>query len=190
MLQQQAAPSRAQVRDQIRTKRLRRLGLKPDQRRKPVAPVTTAHEINEDFKRRILKARADKITIADRASTSPLAEDFFKLAWKTLDSGVMISPIEVILRAVARRYCLSRAELLSHRRTKDIVRPRQVAMYLARRLTGASFPYIADRFGGRDHTGVQYGVSQIEDFIRKDEVIAAEIKSLIVELKTVVREAS
>jgi chromosomal replication initiation ATPase DnaA len=177
------------MRQNIRDRRSR-LGLNPADRPQPAPPVTTTQKLDDEFKRRILKARADKLTIADSPSTSPLATDFFKLAWEKLDSGVLVSPIEIIQRAVAQRYQLPLKVLLSHRRTKSVVRPRQVAMYLARRLTGASFPVIADRFGGRDHTGVMYSVSQIESFIRKDELIASEIKSLMAEIKNTVREAS
>lgn len=189
MFQHQEAPTRAEMRQSIRDRRSR-LGLSPPDRPQSAPPVTTTQKLNDEFKRQILKARADKLTLADHPEASPLATDFFKLAWEKLDSGVLVSPIEIIQRAVARRYHLPLKVLLSHRRTKSVVRPRQVAMYLARRLTRASFPIIADRFGGRDHTCVMYSVSQIESFIRKDAVIAAEIKFLISEIKNTVREAT
>ena len=62
--------------------------------------------------------------------------------------------IEDIQRIVARHYNVSRQELVSNRRTRVIVKPRQIAMYLAKTLTPRSFPEIGRRFGGRDHTTV------------------------------------
>ena len=62
--------------------------------------------------------------------------------------------IEDIQRVVARQYNVSRSDLLSSRRTANVVRPRQVAMYLAKTLTLRSLPEIGRRFGGRDHTTV------------------------------------
>ena len=68
-----------------------------------------------------------------------------------------------IMRAVARRYNVSRSDLASASREMHIVHPRQVAMYLARILTGKSFSEIGRRFfGGRDHTSVLHGVSKIK----------------------------
>src|SRR5947208_9463121 len=69
--------------------------------------------------------------------------------------------IEDIQRVVARQYNVSRADLLSSRRTANVVRPRQVAMYLAKTLTLRSLPEIGRRFGGRDHTTVLHGVRKI-----------------------------
>ena len=69
--------------------------------------------------------------------------------------------IEDIQRVVARQYNVSRSDLLCSRRTANIVRPRQVAMYLAKILTLRSLPEIGRRFGGRDHTTVLYAVRKI-----------------------------
>ena len=60
--------------------------------------------------------------------------------------------IEDIQRIVSKHFNVSRADLLSSRRTRAIVRPRQIAMYLAKILTPRSLPEIGRRFGGRDHT--------------------------------------
>ena len=75
--------------------------------------------------------------------------------------------IEDIQRIVARQYNVSRADLLSSRRTANVVRPRQVAMYLAKILTLRSLPEIGRRFGGRDHTTVLHAVRKIEDACRQ-----------------------
>jgi chromosomal replication initiator protein len=86
--------------------------------------------------------------------------------------------IEDIQRIVARQYNVSRADLLSSRRTANVVRPRQVAMYLAKTLTLRSLPEIGRRFGGRDHTTVLHAVRKIENLIGNDAALADEIEVL------------
>ncbi len=86
--------------------------------------------------------------------------------------------IEDIQRVVARQYNVSRADLLSSRRTANVVRPRQVAMYLAKVLTLRSLPEIGRRFGGRDHTTVLHAVRKIEALAGNDTAFAEEIESL------------
>src|SRR3954469_84256 len=86
--------------------------------------------------------------------------------------------IEDIQRAVARHYNVSRADMLSSRRTANVVRPRQVAMYLAKTLTLRSLPEIGRRFGGRDHTTVLHAVRKIESLVGNDSVLAEEIEIL------------
>ena len=86
--------------------------------------------------------------------------------------------IEDIQRAVSRHYNVSRTELLSNRRTRAIVKPRQIAMYLAKMLTLRSLPEIGRRFGGRDHTTVLHAVKKIEGLSDTDEKLAREIELL------------
>jgi len=86
--------------------------------------------------------------------------------------------IEEIQRIVARQYNVSRADLLSSRRTANVVRPRQVAMYLAKTLTLRSLPEIGRRFGGRDHTTVLHAVRKIENLVNSDAALAEEIELL------------
>jgi chromosomal replication initiator protein len=86
--------------------------------------------------------------------------------------------IEDIQRVVARQYNVSRADLLSSRRTANVVRPRQVAMYLAKILTLRSLPEIGRRFGGRDHTTVLHAVRKIETLAGNDSALADEIDTL------------
>ena len=86
--------------------------------------------------------------------------------------------VEDILRIVAKHYGVSRADLLSSRRTANVVRPRQIAMYLAKTLTLRSLPEIGRRFGGRDHTTVLHAVRKIEGLVQGDKVLAEEIEVL------------
>jgi chromosomal replication initiator protein len=86
--------------------------------------------------------------------------------------------IEDIQRTVARQYNVSRAVLLSSRRTANVVRPRQIAMYLAKTLTLRSLPEIGRRFGGRDHTTVLHAVRKIETLVGNDTTTADEVELL------------
>ncbi|MGB8525927.1 MAG: chromosomal replication initiator protein DnaA [Rhodoplanes sp.] len=91
--------------------------------------------------------------------------------------------IEEIQRVVARRYNVSRGDLLSSRRTANVVRPRQIAMYLAKTLTLRSLPEIGRRFGGRDHTTVLHAVRKIEGLVGNDGALAEEIETIKRELQ-------
>ncbi|MCB1446288.1 MAG: chromosomal replication initiator protein DnaA [Rhizobiaceae bacterium] len=86
--------------------------------------------------------------------------------------------IEDIQRIVARHYNVSRQELVSNRRTRVIVKPRQIAMYLSKTMTPRSFPEIGRRFGGRDHTTVLHAVRKIEELIASDQKLSHEIELL------------
>ncbi len=76
--------------------------------------------------------------------------------------------IEEIQKLVASHYNVTRADILSSRRTANVVRPRQIAMYLAKVLTPRSLPEIGRRFGGRDHTTVLHAVRKIEALAKAD----------------------
>ncbi len=67
---------------------------------------------------------------------------------------------------------------MSNRRTRVIVKPRQVAMYLSKTMTPRSFPEIGRRFGGRDHTTVLHAVRKIEEMIAADQKLSHEIELL------------
>jgi chromosomal replication initiator protein len=86
--------------------------------------------------------------------------------------------IEDIQKVAARHYNVSKNDLLSNRRTRVIVRPRQIAMYLSKILTPRSLPEIGRRFGGRDHTTVLHAVRKIEGLLKEDNKLAHEIELL------------
>ena len=86
--------------------------------------------------------------------------------------------IEDIQKRVATHYNVSRADLLSSRRTAAVVMPRQIAMYLAKSLTLRSLPEIGRRFGGRDHTTVLHAVRKIDNLCNNDTAMREEIDLL------------
>lgn len=86
--------------------------------------------------------------------------------------------IESIQKTVSKYYGLEVSELLSKKRNKQLVHPRQIAMYLCRRLTDASYPQIGEQFGGRDHTTVIHANEKVEREIQTDGELAAAIEDL------------
>ncbi len=86
--------------------------------------------------------------------------------------------IEDIQRVVSKHFNVTKADLLSARRTRTVVRPRQIAMYLAKALTPRSLPEIGRRFGNRDHTTVLHAVRKIEEMATADRGFADEIEML------------
>ena len=86
--------------------------------------------------------------------------------------------IDEIQKQVAAHYDVRVAEMFSARRARNIARPRQVAMYLAKTLTSLSYPEIGRRFGGRDHTTVMHAVRSIEGLINTDDGINEDVQLL------------
>ncbi len=86
--------------------------------------------------------------------------------------------VEDIQEIVATRFHVKVSDLKSKRRTKTLVHPRQVAMYLCRELTDASFPEIGRDFGGKDHTTIIHACKQIQKSQETDSVLKTTIASL------------
>ncbi len=89
-----------------------------------------------------------------------------------------IITMEDIQDVVARRFQVKISELKSRRKTKTVVHPRQIAMYLSRELTDSSFPEIGREFGGKDHTTIIHACRQIEKAIKRDDVLQTTVDSL------------
>ncbi|MEG8099235.1 chromosomal replication initiator protein DnaA [Candidatus Liberibacter brunswickensis] len=86
--------------------------------------------------------------------------------------------IEDIQRMVAKHYNITRNDLLSNRRVRVVVRPRQIAMYLSKIMTPRSFPEIGRRFGDRDHTTVLHAVRKVEKMLETDITLKKEVELL------------
>ena len=91
--------------------------------------------------------------------------------------------IDDILRAVTARFGVKLSDLQSRRRTNAVVVPRQVGMYLARRVTRMSLEEIGHFFGGRDHSTVLYAIEKIARLSREDEALRTAVTQLLIELQ-------
>ncbi|WP_222950451.1 chromosomal replication initiator protein DnaA [Sphingomonas sp. JC676] len=87
--------------------------------------------------------------------------------------------IDEIQRAVSTHFEVKQIDLISERRAVAIARPRQIAMYLAKRLTTRSLPEIGRKFGNRDHSTVIHAVKRIEDLRGKDSEIDGAVRTLM-----------
>ncbi|WP_442680576.1 chromosomal replication initiator protein DnaA [Sphingomonas sp. ASY06-1R] len=91
--------------------------------------------------------------------------------------------IDEIQRKVCEHFRIRQTEMGSARRAREVARPRQIAMYLAKQLTQRSLPEIGRRFGGRDHTTVIHAVRTIEALRVKDAEIDADVRLLLRQLE-------
>jgi chromosomal replication initiator protein len=90
--------------------------------------------------------------------------------------------VKQVIQAVSTFYHVQAQEITGRGRRKEIVRPRHVAMYLARHETESSLPEIGAALGGRDHTTVMYGIQKIEGLIEQDSTLRREISAIRNEL--------
>lgn len=86
--------------------------------------------------------------------------------------------IDEIQRKVAEHFNIRLSDMHSARRARQVARPRQVAMYLAKQLTARSLPEIGRKFGGRDHTTVMHAVRKIEELSNDDASFAQDVELL------------
>lgn len=137
-----------------------------------------AHAI--DTNGRDLEGAVNRLLARVTLSGAPLTVELTELAIRDLIR--MRDPkkvkIEDIQKLVANHYNVTRADLLSSRRTATVVRPRQIAMFLSKVLTPRSLPEIGRRFGGRDHTTVLHAVRKIEGLTSTDRSLAQDIDYL------------
>lgn len=98
-------------------------------------------------------------------------------------SGTSALTIPLIQEKVAGYYHISQTDLKGKKRVKQIVVPRQIAMYLARELTDNSLPKIGAEFGGKDHTTVLHSIDKIEEMLQSDHNLQEDVQNLKMELK-------
>jgi chromosomal replication initiator protein len=100
---------------------------------------------------------------------------------KALLKNLLLSPSKVaspkkIIQVVAEFYDLKEKDLLNASRKKEIVKPRQVAMYIMREELKSSYPFIGDKFGGKDHTTAIYACEKINKELGKNPTLEEEIE--------------
>ncbi len=130
---------------------------------------------------RELEGALNRVMAYQQFNKSPITLDLASMVLRdavgTADLGRI--KIDDILKIVGRHYNVGRTDLLSPRRARAVVVPRQIGMYLAKKLTARSLPEIGRRFGGRDHSTVLHAVRKIDEQIKGDEKMAREVALLI-----------
>lgn len=110
-----------------------------------------------------------------RPLTMETAHEVLHDVLKAHDRKVSIQEIQ---KRVSEHFNIRVAEMSSARRARNIARPRQVAMYLAKQLTSKSLPDIGRHFGDRDHTTVMHAVSRVTELIGQDAAFAEDVDLL------------
>ena len=109
----------------------------------------------------------------------PVALDMAKNVLRDLiGEKKKIIAMDDIEEVVAARFHVKISDMKSRRRSKTLVHPRQIAMYLCRELTDASFPEIGRQFGGKDHTTIIHACKQITKAKEADSTLNATLESL------------
>ena len=109
---------------------------------------------------------------------TPSLQDAKLILKDLLNNMQSVISIEDIQKIVVSYYNLSMTDFLSARRSRHIARPRQIAMYLSKKLTTKSLPEIGRKFTGRDHTTVIHAIKKIEELMSKDRQFEYEVQSI------------
>ena len=115
-------------------------------------------------------------SLVGKEITIELTQDCLADILKSSDRKVTIEEIQ---RKVSEHFNIRLSEMVGVTRQRVIARPRQVAMYLAKKLTTRSLPEIGRRFGKRDHTTIMHGVKRIEELIQTDSQLAEDVAMLL-----------
>ncbi len=96
-----------------------------------------------------------------------------------LGPGDKAITIEMIQKTIADHFKMRVQELKSKNNSKSVTLPRQICMYLCKKLTGASLPQIGREFGDKHHTTVLHSVHKIEDLIQRDRDLSKQIQGFV-----------
>ena len=113
--------------------------------------------------------------------TPSLASQALKGLHRVAKNEISIAKIQ---KQVADFYNITQGDILGKKRVKQIVMPRQIAMYLSRELTDSSLPKIGNEFGGKDHTTVLHAIDKIEAELKKDTDLQNDITKLKAKLRS------
>ena len=136
-----------------------------------------AHRISTNV--RVLEGALTKLfafaSLVGREITLDLTQDCLADVLRASDRKVTIEEIQ---RKVSEHYNMRLSDMIGPKRHRTIARPRQMAMYLSKKLTSRSLPEIGRRFGGRDHTTVMHAVKRINELKSVDNQIAEDLEML------------
>ncbi len=131
---------------------------------------TNIRELEGAYLQVLLEARAkqENITVDFTAET---------LGQRVPDKRTIVNP-NAIMNAVCKYFSISKTDIKGRRRTKEIVVPRQIAMYLLKDMTGTPLIAIGELLGGRDHTTVMHGADKIGQKIREEPRVEQDVRNI------------
>ena len=136
-----------------------------------------AHRISSNV--RVLEGALNRLyalaSLVGRTVTVEMAQDCLSDILRASDRKLTIEEIQ---RKVSEHFDIRLSDMLGSKRTRTLARPRQVAMWLCKRLTSRSLPEIGRKFGKRDHTTIMHGVRKIDELRQSDSQIADDLELL------------
>jgi chromosomal replication initiator protein len=144
-------------------------------------PSEVAHYLAAHIKSNVRELEGLLIRVAAFASLqqSPITVEFVQETLKNfLTTSTAHLTVEAVLREVANYFNVKIADLKGTSRHASVTRPRQVAMYLSRKLCKASFPEIGQKFGGKDHTTVMSACRRVEGLLVEDPKVRSMVQEI------------
>ncbi len=124
----------------------------------------------------------NRVVAFGKMSKKPLNINDCKIILKDVYNSNRVISIDKIQTVTSNFFSISLADMLSPRRSRPLARPRQIAMYLAKKFTSRSLPEIGRKFANRDHTTVIHAVKTIDKLLNNND----EIKKNVEELKSLI----
>lgn len=128
---------------------------------------------------RILEGCLNKLCATSSLTGKPITVDLAKEVVFSVSSREKQTSTEDIIKAVSSFFHLKSADIKSSRKHKVVAQPRQIAMFLSRKLTSLSFPELGQKFGGKDHTTIMHGHSKIQ----KELEVNPQLRSTILAIE-------
>ncbi len=134
---------------------------------------------------RELEGALNKLLVYQQIENKPLTlEQAKNILASIVNAKKKAVTLSKIAESVANFYSITLEDLLKQSRRKEFVKPRQTAMYIARKELGSSFPSIGEFFGGRDHTTVMHGVEKVEKAVDANDGIKQEVELILEKIYT------
>jgi chromosomal replication initiator protein len=160
---------------------------KKAQENKMVLPQNVAHYVASHVESNIRELEGYLIRISAFSSLTGKEIDM-NLTKEVLKKIIKLNEkeevtVDEILKTVAGKLNVKMSDIKSHKKNKNLVLARQIAMYLSRRMTSASFPDIGEKIGGRDHSTVIYACNKMKKVMEED----LNVKKLVLELEEILQ---
>jgi len=146
-----------------------------------VIPNDVAHFVANSIKANIRELEGSLVRLGaysqltGQSITLEMAQNVLK---ELINERKRVITLDAVQEAVTAKFHLKMSDMKSKRRTKVLVYPRQIAMFLCREITQQSYPEIARHFGGKDHTTVMHACKQIEKAKQSDPGLLGTLEEL------------
>jgi chromosomal replication initiator protein len=127
---------------------------------------------------REMEGVVNSIVCQSRFKNKELSINEVKLLIKNNITPKKTASIKDVIRVVSEFYNINEASLFEKTRKKEIVKPRQIAMFILREDFNVSYPTIGERFGGRDHTTVIHSCDKVKNSMKSDAVLTEELEQI------------